>query len=71
MTEVFDSIFEKFGEITFGEINNMGMCDLERCFKKYFSERKENFSTYYDFKGIDNKKVVDFEESLLEYFAVK
>ncbi|MFX1256546.1 MAG: hypothetical protein ACFFAN_01700 [Promethearchaeota archaeon] len=73
MKYFFDNIFEKFGEINFGEINNLCIYDFERYFKKYFSERKPFYSKYYELNGFNNNNnmSIDFEESFLEYFSIK
>lgn len=71
MKEFFNNFLDKFGEINFGEINNICMCNFEKHFRNYFLKRERTYREYYDFRKLDNDKIIEFEQSFIEFFTIK
>ncbi len=63
MAGFFGDYLQYFGEIKFGEENNMCISDFEKSFKKYFSKGNKKPRGRYKFGEINNpllKSIVPF-----------
>ncbi len=68
MGSMTSDILLKFGEIKFGEENNMCANDYESSFRKYFSSIEKIPHGKYEFAEFDNSLLKDFGASLKTHF---
>jgi hypothetical protein len=61
-------IFEEFGEIKFGEENNMCASDFENSFRRHFFTKEKRPHGKYKWGEIVSVFANDFEKSLKNYF---
>jgi len=64
------NFLSQFGNIKFGEENNLYMIDYEHSLKKYFKEKKPKYRDYFEnvkFAEIDNISLRDFYPFLIKF----
>ena len=68
MKDLDFSFLSKFGEIEFGEENNLMAMDFEKSFMKYFSTKRGPRGRYKFADVSENVHISEFEESFKAYF---